>query len=87
MPGLIRRAAEVHGIDVALSWMIGDRLDDVEAGLRAGCRAILLQPGPATDDDRSRWRWPDYTASDMTAAARIITGTASVLKAPCAPGL
>lgn len=86
MPGLIQRAAEAHGIDLASSWMIGDRLDDVEAGLRAGCRTILLGHGSATDDDHSRWRWPDYTASDMSAAARIITGTASVLKAPCAPG-
>lgn len=73
-PGLIRRAAGEHGIDVAASWMVGDILDDVEAGLRAGCRAVLLDNGHETEWVRSRWRWPDYTAPDLVAAARVIIG-------------
>ena len=41
-PGMIRSAAERHGIDVAASYMIGDRWRDVDAGLAAGCTTILI---------------------------------------------
>ena len=44
-PGLLERAALDHGFDLSLSWMIGDRMTDVEAGHRAGTRTILLH-GP-----------------------------------------
>ena len=46
-PGLLLRAAADLDIDLAASWMIGDRLRDVQAGLAAGCQAILLH-GPGT---------------------------------------
>ena len=42
-PGLILRAAEDLGIDIAASWMIGDKEIDLEAAKRAGCRAIRVQ--------------------------------------------
>ena len=41
-PGLILRAAEDLGIDVAASWMIGDKEIDLEAARRAGCRGIRV---------------------------------------------
>jgi D-glycero-D-manno-heptose 1,7-bisphosphate phosphatase len=44
-PGLLLRAAEVHGLDLAASWMIGDRLSDLEAGSAAGCRTVLVRTG------------------------------------------
>lgn len=45
-PGLLRRAAEALGIDLARSYMIGDKLSDMSAGHRAGCKAaILVQTG------------------------------------------
>ena len=44
-PGMLLRAAERHGIDLAASWMVGDHEKDVEAGRRAGCRTILVGPG------------------------------------------
>ncbi len=46
-PGLLIRAATRHGIDLASSFMIGDRWKDVEAGRRAGCAAILIDHGYA----------------------------------------
>lgn len=46
-PGLLIRAATKHGIDLASSFMIGDRWRDVEAGRRAGCTAILIDYGYA----------------------------------------
>ena len=51
-PGLILRAAAEMNIDLARSWMIGDRVRDVRAGLAAGCRSILLHPaGGGYEDD------------------------------------
>ena len=41
-PGLLRRAAEALGIDLARSYMIGDKLSDIVAGHRAGCKAAIL---------------------------------------------
>ena len=43
--GMLLSAAIDHGIDLSQSWMIGDRMTDVEAGHRAGARSILLE-GP-----------------------------------------
>ena len=71
-PGLIRRAAADHDLDLAASWFIGDILDDVEAGHRAGCRAILLDNGHETQWLPGPDRTPDYTAPDLEAAARTI---------------
>lgn len=44
-PGLLLRAAEDFGIDLASSWMVGDKVADIEAGTRAGCRPILVLTG------------------------------------------
>lgn len=41
-PGLVLRAAEQHGIDLARSYMVGDRWRDIEAGQAAGCKTILI---------------------------------------------
>ncbi len=44
-PGMLLQAAQEHHIDLAASWMIGDKSSDVEAGLNAGCRSILVRTG------------------------------------------
>jgi D-glycero-D-manno-heptose 1,7-bisphosphate phosphatase len=41
-PGLLIQGAAKHGVDLAASFMVGDRWRDVEAGRRAGCRTIWL---------------------------------------------
>lgn len=46
-PGLIKRAAQQHGIDLSLSYMIGDRWRDIDAGANAGCKTILIDRGYA----------------------------------------
>ncbi|NCC52508.1 MAG: HAD-IIIA family hydrolase [Spartobacteria bacterium] len=40
-PGMLLEAAKKHEIDLAASWMIGDGLTDVQAGIAAGCHTIL----------------------------------------------
>jgi D-glycero-D-manno-heptose 1,7-bisphosphate phosphatase len=47
-PGLLLRAADEWQIDLASSWMVGDSVRDVEAGMAAGCRTVLVNP--QTDD-------------------------------------
>lgn len=71
-PGLIFRAAKEHNIDLANSWFIGDILNDVEAGRRAGCKTVLINNGNETEWILSPLRLPHYIATDLTDAARII---------------
>ncbi len=71
-PGLLLRAASEHDIDLAGSWMIGDVLDDVEAGQAAGCRTVLLDNGGATQWDPSPGRVPQHVAVDLEQAGRRI---------------
>ncbi len=44
-PGLLRQAASDLDLDLARSWMVGDWWRDVEAGVAAGARAILVRTG------------------------------------------
>ena len=46
-PGMLHWAALDFRIDLSRSWMIGDRATDVEAGIAAGSRTVLL-------------KWPQY---------------------------
>ena len=71
-PGLLRRAAAEHGIDLAASWLIGDILDDIEAGRRAGCRTLLLDNGHETEWRRGPGRNPHYVVGDLAEAASCI---------------
>lgn len=45
-PGLITGAARDLGIDLASSYMIGDRWRDMEAGASAGCTTVLIDRDP-----------------------------------------
>ena len=74
-PGMLERAAREHGVELAQSWMIGDILDDVEAGRRAGCRTILLDNGNETEWRPGEARTPHYVVRSLAQAAAIIGGT------------
>lgn len=69
MGGLIVQAAAEHGIELGPSWMIGDILDDIEAGNRAGCRTVLMDNGNETQWELSALRTPHLVVSDLYAAA------------------
>lgn len=44
-PGLLTAAARDHGVELAESFLIGDRWKDVAAGQAAGCRTVWLNAG------------------------------------------
>lgn len=70
-PGLLLDAARERGLDLSLSFMVGDRWRDTDAGAAAGCRTIFVDRGyrerqPRTFDAR--------VASLGEAAAWILSG-------------
>ena len=73
-PGLLLKAAADHEVDLSKSWMVGDILNDVEAGKAAGCRSILIANGNETEWNRAEepLRTPDFIASDFMEAATFI---------------
>ena len=44
-PGMLLHAARELGIDLAQSWMVGDRWRDMDCGHAAGCRTIFIDRG------------------------------------------
>ena len=42
-PGMLLQAADELRVDLAGSWMIGDRASDIAAGRAAGCRTVLIK--------------------------------------------
>ena len=71
-PGLLLDAAANHRISLAQSWMIGDILDDVEAGSRAGCGTILVDRGNETRWRAGRLRTPRAIVYDFADAVSLI---------------
>jgi D-glycero-D-manno-heptose 1,7-bisphosphate phosphatase len=72
-PGLLLSAAQDLHIDLAASWMVGDILNDVEAGNRAGCRTVLINNGNETEWLSGPYRNPEYTARYFRDATNYIT--------------
>jgi histidinol-phosphate phosphatase family protein len=70
-PGLILQAARELRLNLSRSWFVGDILDDIEAGKRAGCQAVLIGSGE-TEWQAGPYREPDFTAPDLAAAAQLI---------------
>ena len=67
-PGLVLNAARDLGIDLARSWMVGDRWRDVDCGKSAGCRTVFIDLG-AGEQLRAR---PDFIVHDFAGAVDII---------------
>jgi D-glycero-D-manno-heptose 1,7-bisphosphate phosphatase len=70
-PGMLLQAAQDHNLDLAHSWFVGDILDDVEAGNRAGCSTILVDIG-SEKPPASVLRTPTFVAPNTRDALRII---------------
>jgi len=67
-PGMLLRAAGELGIDLAQSWMVGDRWRDIDCGHAAGCQTVFIDYGY---DEALRQR-PDFRVNNLTEAAQVI---------------
>lgn len=68
-PGMIQAAmSDFKGIDIKKSFMIGDKVCDIELARNAGCRGILLKTGYGKgilDNKDDSFVEPDYIAEDI----------------------
>lgn len=69
-PGMLLEAASFYNVDLPRSWMIGDRMTDVEAGHRAGCRTALI--GVQDSPINSIYRPPEVHTPNLLMAAQEI---------------
>jgi D-glycero-D-manno-heptose 1,7-bisphosphate phosphatase len=71
-PGMLLDSANAYSIDLAGSFMIGDRWRDIEAGRRAGCKTFFIDYGYAEKQPEQF----DYRVHSLPEAAAFILGGA-----------
>ena len=73
--GMLVRAAQEHGIDMQRATMVGDKVSDLEAGRRAGCRTVLVLTGygeqALVTSNNANFR-PDYVCQDLQGATKCV---------------
>ena len=67
-PGMILEAAAEHGIDLAGSYVVGDRWRDVAAGRAAGCVTFFVDYGYQQDEPN----FPDVVVKSLAEAVALI---------------
>ncbi|MHC1698554.1 MAG: D-glycero-beta-D-manno-heptose 1,7-bisphosphate 7-phosphatase [Geobacteraceae bacterium] len=79
LPGMIERAISDFRIDPARSFLVGDKLSDIDAGRAAGCRTLLVRTGYGA---KAAEAVPDDVpiVDDLPAAARLIIDQCSAGK-------
>jgi D-glycero-D-manno-heptose 1,7-bisphosphate phosphatase len=74
--GLITRAANDFDIDLASSWMVGDRYSDIEFARNAGLRSAFVLSGYGRGEweyQRSKWKHqPDIVCENLLEAVKLI---------------
>jgi D-glycero-D-manno-heptose 1,7-bisphosphate phosphatase len=74
--GLLIQAAEEHAIDVASSYLVGDKRTDIECAHRAGAKGILVLTGYGEDElskiESTTLAQPAYVAADLLDAVQWI---------------
>ncbi len=68
-PGMLFEAARELNIDLSASFMIGDKLADIQAGVAAGCQTCLVETGYGKDCVRDAEKYGAAIATDLTAVA------------------
>lgn len=67
-PGLFKKAEQDLNVDLARSWMIGDKATDMEAGKRAGTKTIFVTTGKGKNEiDRLKQK-PDHITENLSLA-------------------
>lgn len=69
--GLLKMAAKELNIDLGKSWFVGDTYQDIQTGINAGMKTILLCSGDENKDNKYGCI-PDYTVDQLDNAVEII---------------
>jgi len=76
-PGLLEEAAEIFAWDTGRSWLVGDKVSDVDLALRAGLRPALVRTGHGREEEaRLGDRADVLVADDLRAVVAAILGEA-----------
>jgi len=76
--GMLEKASEQLGIDLAKSVLVGDSTTDILAGARAGCRTILVKTGFGGNDGKAV-AVPGTVVADLSAAVDLIMESAGTI--------
>ena len=71
-PGLIKRAVRDQALELAGSFMVGDKSSDVETGKRAGVKTVFVRTGHGREDETKLKEKPDHRADNLAEAVRWI---------------
>ena len=71
-PGMLLKAADDHGIDLSRSYMVGDKIADIEAGNNAGCLPILVLTGYGQREKQKIIKGKVKVCPDLAEAAKAI---------------
>ena len=74
-PGMLKQAEKDLNLNLKLSFLVGDKMSDIEAGYRAGCKTILVLTGQGNDELKKISKMnikPNYISKDLYTASQII---------------
>jgi len=74
-PGMLKQAKKDLNLDLKRSFLIGDKISDIEAGYRAGCKTILVLTGYGSDELKKNATMnikPNYISKDLYTASQTI---------------
>ena len=71
-PGMLLKAAEEMDLDLDQSWCVGNSSSDIGAGLRAGCKTILIDLPSRQQQLKPSDPRPDYKAINIKEVVNII---------------
>jgi D-glycero-D-manno-heptose 1,7-bisphosphate phosphatase len=66
-PGMLHQAAQDLHLDLSKSYLVGDKLTDIQAGNLAGCKTVLFQTGYGAEEAKIKQEQikPDRIAPDL----------------------
>lgn len=70
--GMLKKAEKELGIDLRISYMVGDKKSDIDAGNAAGCRTILVLTGHGKDEIKIKDIRCDHIANNLFDAVKYI---------------
>lgn len=72
--GLIKRAAREHALDLSASFLVGDKVSDIETGKRVGIKTVFVLTGHGREEQSLLKEAPEQVANDLPEAVKWILG-------------